>query len=49
MLCGVARDDNRHDFPSVRAAAQAVNAGDVGTLLVYRLHELDEPTVLHIK
>lgn len=40
MLCGVARDDHGHDFQSLGAATQAVDADDVGTLIVHRLHEL---------
>lgn len=41
VLCRVARDDHGHYFPSLRAAAQAVDAGDVGTLVVHRLHKLN--------
>lgn len=40
VLCGVARDDDCHDFQSLGAAAQAVDVGDVGTLLIHRLHKL---------
>lgn len=32
VLCGVAGDDDGHDIESLGAAAQAVDAGDVGTL-----------------
>lgn len=42
VLCGVAGDDYGHDFPSLGAAAQAVDAGDVGTLIMYWLHKLLE-------
>lgn len=35
MLCGVARDDHGHDFQSLGAAAQAVDVGDVGTLVIH--------------
>lgn len=41
VLCWVARDDHGHYFPSFGAAAQAVDAGDVGTLIVHRLHKLN--------
>lgn len=35
VLCGVARDDHGHDVQSLGAAAQAVDAGDVGTLVIH--------------
>lgn len=40
MLCGVARDDHGDDLLSPEAASQAVDAGDVGTLVIHRFHEL---------
>lgn len=41
VLCGVARDHHGHDVQSLGAAAQAVDAGDVGTLVIHRLHQLN--------
>lgn len=41
VLCGVARDDHCHYFQSLGATAKAVDAGDVGTLVVNRLHKLN--------
>lgn len=35
MLCGVARDDHGQDVQSSGAAAQAVDVGDVGTLVIH--------------
>lgn len=42
MLCGVARDDHGQDVQSSGAAAQAVDVGDVGTLVIHWLHKLQE-------
>lgn len=40
MLCGVAGDDHGDNLLSSEAASQAVDAGDVGTLVIHRFHEL---------
>ena len=42
VLCGVARDDHGHDFQSLGAAAQAVDTGDIGALLIHWLHKLNK-------
>lgn len=40
MLCWVTRDDHGHDVQSFGAAAKAVDAGNVWTFVIHRLHEL---------